>query len=321
MKESKKDMTTVNYELIRRIRLHIDRIEKQALLRLNQEKWLQLMSALDVLEDTSYAVEYYLESDYPDDIKGKYLFTYGVLQSLFVQQDAVNSIHYALFDTQVDFHKDYPAAYQVREMRNEVVGHPTNRDRKCGGKEFIHLAQVSLKKTGFYYSKSASDAETGRGEIINVSVSQAIEDVSSIINSVLEIIVAALDKEFQEYIDKHRERKMKEIFKELQYAKEKVLSNSPLADLGYSITKEMVSRCEEELISRYGSIEATDSYKYLLNDIRELYDLIDNGLLIMPIEIWSLSERYFTECLFSKLETLQMYAAETDQYFETRSHN
>ena len=67
-------MKTVDFELIKKIRNHITRTEKQAILLPERKKWLQLTAALDVLEDTSWAVEYYIENEYPTDVKGKYLF-------------------------------------------------------------------------------------------------------------------------------------------------------------------------------------------------------------------------------------------------------
>ena len=75
---------TVSFNLIKKLFRHINRTEKQATLLTNRQKWDRLTSALYTLEDTSYAIEYYLESDYPADIKGKYLYTYGLLQALFV---------------------------------------------------------------------------------------------------------------------------------------------------------------------------------------------------------------------------------------------
>ena len=89
-------METVSFELIRKIYNHINRTEKITSLLSNRQKWDRLTSALNVLEDTSWAIEYYLGNDYPSEFKGKYLYTYGLLQALFVQGDAVNSISIAV---------------------------------------------------------------------------------------------------------------------------------------------------------------------------------------------------------------------------------
>lgn len=305
-------MITVDFKLIKNIRLHINRTEKQAELLSERKKWMQLTSALNTLEDTSWAVEFYISTDYPDNMKGKYLYTYGLLQALFVQMDAVKSIHYSLFNTNLLFSPDYPEALKVREMRNDVTGHPTNRK----GNQFIHLAQCSMKKNGFYYVKYSSNEDLKGTDIIDVDIFKAIENVAKCVNETLAKAVDALNIEFIEYINAHKERKMREIFNLLSYAEEKALLDEPMAEWGYKDTKYMVERCEDELKMRYGSIDANDSYRYLLEEIHELYDLIDNEVPQIPVGIRKQSKKYFLQCLFSKLEELKNYCEETDRYFE-----
>lgn len=303
-------MTTVDFELIKKIRLHINRTEKQAELLSNRQKWMRLTSALDVLEDTSWAIEYYINSIFPDEIRGKYLYTYGLLQALFVQEDAANSLSIALFDQKIDFERDYPSAFSIREIRNDVIGHPTQR----GANEYIYLAQCSLSKGSFYYIKENSDS--GEFDSIDVDVFSVIDDAASCVNSVLQEALNILDVEFKEYIEKHRGRKMKEIFNLLNYAREKALLDAHMGEWGYSATKGMVEKCENELALRYGSVEAMDSYKYLLDEIHELYSLIDNGVLEIPAEWRAMTKKYLLQSLFAKLGDLEKYCEETDAYFE-----
>jgi len=303
-------MAFVDFDLISKIRQHINRIEKQSELMENRKKWLRLTAALDVLEDTSCAIRYYREAEYPKELDGKYLFTYGVLQALFVQEDAVNSINFALFDKNVEFEKNYPDAFAVREMRNDIIGHPTCRNNN----QFIHLAQYSLSKKFFRYIKT--EDKNNPFSIIDVDVEKAISDVASCVNTVLIATLERLEEEFREYIDKHRERKMKEIFHMLHYAKEKTLTSDYMGDWGYNATKDMVEKCEEELRLRYGNVEAVDSYKYLLEDIHEIYDLIDNGISQVPYKLQAGINKYLLKHLFVMLEELESYCEETDQYFE-----
>lgn len=303
-------METVSFDLINKIYTHINRTEKQAILLANRQTWDRLTAALRVLEDTSWAIEYYLKNDYPTDFKGKYLYTYGLLQALFVQEDAINSINVALFDKEIDFKNDYPKAYAIREMRNDVVGHPTYRCKT----EFIYLAQCSLSKNSFYYSKDNSS--TCQSEIIDVDVKAAINDQANCINAILKNAVDELDAEFREYIEQHKGRKMKEIFSGLHYAKEKTLIPNHLGPWGYDSTKDMVRKCEDELVLRYGSVDSIDSYKYLLDEIHEIYSLIDNGLPQISHDLRDQFKKYMLQILFSKLEELADFCEETDRYFE-----
>lgn len=304
------NIETVSLDLIHKIRLHINRTEKQAALLVNRQKWDRLTSALYVLEDTACAIEYYLKSDYPDDVGGKYLYTYGLVQALYVQEDAIDSLSYALFDKNIDFKNEYPKAYAVRGMRNDVVGHPTHR----GPNGCVYLAQHSLSKNGFYYSKD--DARKEISEIIDVDVREAIHETATCVNLILTNSLDALDQEFKQYIEKHKDRKMKEIFNMLHYAKEKTLIPNALGSWGYDATKSMVEKCEKELFLRYDSVKAVDSCKYLLDEIHEIYGIIDNDIPTIAPELQDRFQKYMLQTLFSKLEELERYCEEIDDYFE-----
>ena len=44
--------------------------------------WAQLTTSLAVLEDSSLAIDYYIDSEYPEELTGKYLYTYSWLSSM-----------------------------------------------------------------------------------------------------------------------------------------------------------------------------------------------------------------------------------------------
>lgn len=304
-------METVDIELVRKIFLHIDRTEKQAELLPDRQKWNKLTSALYTLEDSSCAIEYYIETAYPADVRGKHLFTYGLFQAIILQQDSIKSINKALFNKGIDFKKEYPDAYKARELRNDTTGHPTDRS---GDKKFISLAQISMEKYSFYYCKD-DYKDSKEDSIIDVNVEKAISDTAKCVNDILKKAVDDLDKEFKEYIDKHRDRKMVDIFNNLHYAEEKALLDEFMQSWEYNATKEMVTKCEEELKERYGSVEAVDSFKILLDDIHALHVLIDD-IYDICTERQERVRHYLVELLFVKLHELEDYCRETDEYFE-----
>lgn len=304
-------MKTVNFELINKIFLHINRTEKQAEILPDRQKWNKLTSALYTLEDSSCAIEYYIETAYPTDIGGKYLFTYGLFQAIILQQDSIKSINKALFNKCIDFKKDYLDAYKARELRNDTTGHPTDRS---GDKKFISLAQISMGKYSFYYCKD-DYKDSKKDSIIDVNVEKAISDTAKCVNVILEKAVDDLDKEFKEYIEKHRDRKMAEIFNSLHYAEEKALLDDTMRFWGYNTTKDMVAKCEEELVKRYGAVETVDAYHFLLDEIHEIYHLIDNIYDISTERQESLWH-FLVELLFVKLHELEDCCKETDEYFE-----
>lgn len=303
-------MELVSFELINKIREHIERSEKYASLLNDLQKFYRVASSLDVLEDTSYAVEYYVDSEYPDDIKGRYLYIYGLMQALFVQLDAANGISMALLNEEINFKEKYPKAFSFREARNDVTGHPTLR----GKNNFVYLTQMELFKGSFSYFKANS--ETEESQYITIDVEETINDVSSCVNDILQKTIDDLEKEFKEFIELHKGRKMKEIFELLTYAEEKTLSDERMAEWGYNATKEMVKKCKEEVIKRYGTLKTIDTFGYLFENVDELYALIDEAILQIPNDYRSRIKRYLIEMLFVKLRELEHQCEIIDAYFE-----
>ena len=304
-------MELVSFDLIKRIRKHIQRLERMSLLIPNRKKWIGITASIDVLEDSSWAIEYYVENDYPSDMKGKYLYTYGLLQALFVQQDAVENIYEVFFDEKIKWKEEYPKAYVVREMRNDVTGHPLNRDNHF----FIYLVQMYMKKDSISYLKD--DVKTLENEMIKVNLMESIEDSAKCINHVLARVLEKLDSEHKVYIMNHKDVKMVDIFRSLSYAREKIVCRDSVMEPAlYKITKDMVKNCKEEVIKRYGSISAIDAYDSIFKDVDELYDLIDNGV---PNSNMSQKDEVvyrLKENLILKLEALEGLCKETDEYFE-----
>ena len=103
--------------------------KKHALMQ-DSVNWYKLCSSMDIIEDMEFALESYLakNSDTPD-LGEKYLLVFGALQTLYVQQDGVKHLHDAL---DIPYTID-PSIKNIREIRNDVAGHPTNRKNK---KEF-----------------------------------------------------------------------------------------------------------------------------------------------------------------------------------------
>lgn len=304
-------METVSFDLIKRIRKHIQRHERMSQLIPVRRKWIGITASIDVLEDTSWAIEYYLENEYPQDTRGKYLYTYGLLQTLFVQQDAASNIYNVFFDKTVDWKSLYPAAFEVRELRDDVTGHPLDRRKHF----FIYLIQASLKKESLSYIKENVDEKEISS--IDVDVMKSIEDSAKSVNRVMQEVLEKLDAEHKAYIDKFKDVKMVEIFRGLSYAHEKIICRDPImGDVEYKMTKDMVQKCRDEIIKRYGSTKAIDAYDLTFNEIDDLYDLIDNevpnsNMLRKEDVAYRLKEN-----LLSKLEELEGLCKETDEYFE-----
>ena len=107
------------------IRDIINEPRKQFHLIKNKKFWNQLCSSLDVIEDCDLAITAYIDGDFGTDHGEKYLKLYGILQALFLQQDAVANLCESLgLPNGLSSH---PKLKDIRDIRNDSVGHPTKR--------------------------------------------------------------------------------------------------------------------------------------------------------------------------------------------------
>jgi len=109
----------------------------------DQRKRQQLWASMDVIEDTDAAIAAYQRLQDVRDEGCLYLIVYGILQVLFVQQDAIRHTAEAVgFDYECP-----PELHQIREIRNCAIGHPTKRERK--DRESFGIIRGSLSHEGF----------------------------------------------------------------------------------------------------------------------------------------------------------------------------
>lgn len=122
--------------------------------------WSQFFSALDTIDDTCLAIDGFLQDSSDSFIKNPYLITYGLLQALFIQQDAVNHLKTSLFgdDKRIVWHTTYPELDKIRQLRNETTGHPVKKEQKPGKSKYnkdeissCMIDRSSLSKDGFNY--------------------------------------------------------------------------------------------------------------------------------------------------------------------------
>lgn len=126
------------------IRNHINTHRYQVDLLEDSSNWNQICSSLDVIGDTIYAVGSYEASEFPNDSGLQYIYTYGLLQSLFLQQDALRHLSEA-FDIQLN---PSPTLMEIRGIRNASIGHPTKQNQK-GVRFYNYISRMSMSKNGF----------------------------------------------------------------------------------------------------------------------------------------------------------------------------
>lgn len=136
-------------DLETRIRDFVTEARRRQALMARRADWNMLASSLDAIGDTELAIEAYVAHPEPYDYGQNYLLIYGILQTLFLQQDAIQNTIDALqlqYDTRLDFH-------DIRQIRNKTAGHMTKLDRpKSVPQSSHHISRPTLHKATISFS-------------------------------------------------------------------------------------------------------------------------------------------------------------------------
>lgn len=98
---------------------------------------------------------------------------------------------------------------------------------------------------------------------------------------------------------------MNDIFATFTYACEKISENGVMKTAAYASLKRMVTECKVAFENKYGAVEKHDGVNYILNEIEELYRLIDSDLESVDIRIRALVEKHLFQNLISHVKRLE----------------
>ncbi len=239
--------------------------------------WLQLRSCLDAIEDADLAIDAYLAGGFGESREAYYLPVYGLLQALFVQQDATFNLCESLAIPET-IH-NYPRLEDIREMRNDSIGHPTKRNRKKGQPISYNLiSRITLSLDGFELISHYSD-----GKLVSkyVSIPDLIADQRKYISDVLTMVMRKLEEEEAAHKEKFKMEKLVSIFpSNLDYLFSNLISgtiNSQYEQILYGKEclqqiKQTLAAFQKALARRGIELETYDSINYV------------HGLLEYPLD-------------------------------------
>ncbi len=187
-------------QLVEEIRKLIHRPSKKRSLLQHNATWNTLCSCLDVIDDTECCLDAFLMTDIDrfDDRNqyladgNKYMYIYGTLQALYLQQDAFTHLTESL--TLVESFKLPCSLQKIREIRNASIGHPTKQDRPSKKPvRFNFISRISIGNQG---SKLGTTYEDGRPDCFeDVNIPKLIATQRRIFIDVLKNIIRTLEKE------------------------------------------------------------------------------------------------------------------------------
>ncbi|WP_461519469.1 hypothetical protein [Porticoccus sp.] len=186
------------------VRGHINTTRYQNDLLKDSDNWNQICSSLDTINDTLYSQLDYLNAEYPSSSGLKYIFTYGLLQALFIQQDAIRHLLEA-FGIQFEL---TDRLKEIRLLRNASIGHPTKNKTK-GATYYNYISRMSLSKTGFTLMRSF---DQGSNEFIDIEMYSIINDQLKDIESSYKLLSEKLTEADRMHRDKHKDNLLSDIF-------------------------------------------------------------------------------------------------------------
>lgn len=164
-----------------------------------------LCSSLDAIGDAELALDAYGAMTWPSDPGARYIAVYGVLQILFVQQDAVANLAQSL---DIDYEPD-PTLLEIREVRNDSVGHPTKRGGGKG-KSYNFISRISMKHDGFTLLTNYSDERPDTFR--EISIPDLIRDQRSVLRDVLSRVDDHLTQEEMAHVEKFKGKLLQDVF-------------------------------------------------------------------------------------------------------------
>lgn len=191
-------------ELEKSVRKYINTTRYQNALIKDSDNWNQICSSLDTIGDTLYSQQDYLTSEYPESTGLKYIYTYGLLQALFIQQDAMVHLSEA-FDIQFEL---TDRLKEIRSLRNASIGHPT-KNRAKGSTYYNYISRMSLEKSGFTLMRSF---DQGSDEFIDIEIYPIVHDQLRDIEASYSFLAYKLQEADRLHREKYRDDQLIDIF-------------------------------------------------------------------------------------------------------------
>jgi hypothetical protein len=95
----------------------------------DNDRWSKFCVALDTLEDSDLAISDFLAAGLGERDGERYLRLYGVLQAIFIQQDAISALCEIVMEESLSEQPEDSAWRAIRNIRNHSAGHPVEVTR------------------------------------------------------------------------------------------------------------------------------------------------------------------------------------------------
>lgn len=312
------------HNYIQAIRNLINEPRKQHILFKNRPSWNQLCSSLDVIGDSTLAIESYPTLSHQSEPGPMYLIVYGLLQALILQQNAIRDMCNVLgLEENI---KKYPRLEEIRGIRHDTAGHPTKTwPTKDRPEAYHYISRITLSPNGF---QLLSSYRNGGEEIRDINIPKLLEDQKKYVSQVLRRVVKQLETEMTAHKKKFQNEKLVECFPEVwsyhisklaegTYKRTKV--NAVMALVSLHSLENILEAFREALARRGIELDTYDSVKWLYNELEyPLSELRDFFEAVKKMSNPTLDHRaaYIFACYIrDKIGELRKIAQEIDENY------
>lgn len=274
-------------------------------------------TSLDVIEDSEDAIDEFLDLPESNMPKRSVLYIYGVLQAMYCQQDGLFSLHQNIskleFKKQNDFFNYFKFNMDIREIRNDIAGHPTSRK---GNSEFYFIDKGPNSKFGFSYAGYKPEFR-----VVEVDLKYLIEEQREFTRKVLKEVENIIKRTVKEHKEEYKTKNLYSIISNLNYSIQLIKrgiydsQRSFQAEGSLKIVSDKISEFLDELKLRYNDsipesiIDTSGTINYILNRVSKWYD--DGELLENK------DARIFMIAFDKEFDDLKQMAKEIDLEYTT----
>lgn len=236
-------------------------------------------TSLDLIKDCQDAIDEFIAIPETKIPNRSVLNIYGVLQATFCQQDGLYGLYQNIsrkkFKSISDFFTQFDFDSKNREIRNDIVGHPSTR--KVNGKpEFYFIDKGPNSKYNFSYAGYSPDSVVKR-----VDLKKIIGEQKNLAIKVLNKVVEMINDKVNQHKEKHKNESLYSIVSDLNYSIQLIkrgysdTQRAFQAEDGVKIVTSKMKKVEEELKNRFQS-STPESTEYTLKNIFYILDKIQN---------------------------------------------
>lgn len=168
-------------------------------------KYNQTFTSIDLIEDSQIAIDEFENAKSLGEKGRSTLLIYGLLQSLYLQQEGLYHLYKCVVENKIsiiDFFDLFGFDKKIREVRNDIAGHPTNRKSN----EFYFIAKGAMSKYKFTYAGYTPDFRT-----VDVDLKLFIQSQLNFAESVLQTVEDNINTKIKMKKEEHKDVNLKEM--------------------------------------------------------------------------------------------------------------